>query len=67
MVIWVESIRLKLTFSHGKFYANFGKIIFLVKMDVKFRSLWIGKILNTDINRIFPILFKVMYISLRNT
>ena len=28
MVIWVESIRLKLTFSHRKLYVNFGKFFF---------------------------------------
>ena len=38
---------------------------FLVKAAVKFRNLQISKILNTDTNRVFPIPFKVMYISLR--
>ena len=40
-------------------------LIFLVKAAVKFRVLQISKILNTDINRIFPIPFKLMYTSLR--
>ena len=38
-----------------------------MKAAVKFRNLQISKILNTDINRIFPITFKVKYISLRYT
>ena len=42
-------------------------LIFLVKAAVKFRNLQISKILNTDTNKIFPIPFKVMYISLRYT
>ena len=55
------------TFSHGKLYENFGKFVFLVRTTVKFRKLQISKILVTNTNRIFPILFKVMYISLRYT
>ena len=46
---------------------SLGNLIFLVKMDVKFRNLQISKILNTDTNRIFPIPFKVMYILLGYT
>ena len=42
-------------------------LLFLVKKAVKFRNLQISKILNTNTNRIFPIPFKVMYISLRYT
>ena len=41
-------------------------LIFLVKVTVKFRNLQISKILNTDTNRIFPIPFKVMYVTLRH-
>ena len=68
VLIWVRCIRLKLTFSHGKLNANFGKLnFFLVKAAVKFRNLQISKVLNTDTNRIFPIPFKVMCISLRYT
>ena len=40
---------------------------FLVETAVKFRSLQISKILNTDTNRIFPVPFKVMYTSLSYT
>ena len=40
-------------------------LIFLGKVAVRFRNLQVSKILNTDKNRILPILFKVMYISLR--
>ena len=42
-------------------------LILLVKVGVKFRDLQISKILNTDTNRIFPIPFKLKYISLRYT
>ena len=42
-------------------------LILLVKVAVKFRVLQISKILNTDTNRVFPIPFKVMYVSLRYT
>ena len=45
--------------------ANFGNFNFLVKAVMKFRVLQISKIFNTDTNRIFPIPFKLMYISLR--
>ena len=38
--------------------------IFLAKA-VKFRILQISKILNTDVNKIFAIPFKAMYVSLR--
>ena len=38
-----------------------------MKAAVKFRVLQISKILNTDTNRIFPIPFKLKYISLRYT
>ena len=41
--------------------------VFLVKMAVKFRNLETSKTLNTDTNIIFPIPFKVMYISLMYT
>ena len=41
--------------------------LLLVKAAVKFRVLQISKILNTDTNRIFPIPFKLKYISLRYT
>ena len=41
-------------------------ILFLVKTAVKFRNLQINKMLTIDTNRIFPVPFKVMYISLRN-
>ena len=46
---------------------KFCKILFyfLVKTAVKFRILQISEILNTDTNRIFPITFQVMYISLK--
>ena len=40
---------------------------FLLKVVVKFRVLQISKILNTDTNKIFPIPFKLKYISLRYT
>ena len=43
IVRWVECVRLKLTFSHGRLYANFGKFIFLVRTTVKFRNLQISK------------------------
>ena len=36
-------------------------------MAVKFRNFQISKIINADAKRIFPILFKVMYIHLRYT
>ena len=42
-------------------------LFFLVNAAMKFRNLQIRKILNTDTNRIFPIPFKVMGISLRYT
>ena len=42
-------------------------LILLVKVAMKFRVLQISKILNTNTNRIFPIPFKLMYISLRYT
>ena len=42
-------------------------LILLVKVAVKFRVLQISKILNTNTNRIFPIPFKLKYISLRYT
>ena len=32
MVVWVGSVRLKLTFSPGKLYANFGKFEFLSRL-----------------------------------
>ena len=67
MVICVRCIRLKLTLSHEKLNANFGKFNFLGKVAVKFRNLQINKILKTDTNGIFPVPFKVMYISLRYT
>ena len=38
-----------------------------MKAAVKFRVLQISKILNTYMNRVFPIPFKLMYISLRYT
>ena len=60
----VGCVRLKVTFLHGKLYANYRKFKFLVKTAVKFRNLRISKVLNTDTNRIFPILFKITYISL---
>ena len=41
------------------------KVIFFVKAAGKFRNLQINKVLNTDTNRVFPVPFKVMYISLR--
>ena len=40
------------------------KLNFLEKTAVKFRNLHISKILNTDTNRVFPVPFKVMHISL---
>ena len=43
------------------------KVYFFVKTSVKFRSLQIGKIVNTNTDRIFPIPFKVMQIYLRYT
>ena len=39
----------------------------LVKAAVKFRNLQMSKILNINTNRIFPIPFKIMYISLKFT
>ena len=42
-------------------------LIFLVKAVMKFRVSQISKILNTNTNRIFPISFKLKYISLRYT
>ena len=42
-------------------------LIFLVKAAMKFRVLQISKILNTDTSRIFPIPFKLMYVSLSYT
>ena len=38
---------------------------FLVKAAVKFKNLQIIKILNTNADKIFPIPFEIMYISLR--
>ena len=63
-------IRMKLTFSNGKLYANVGSFdFFMLKMAVKFRNLLIIKTVNTNTNNFFqfPISFKVMYISLRHT
>ena len=65
IIIWVRRIRLKLTFSQVKLCANFGKFNILVKTTVKFRNAEINKILNTNANRVFPVAFKIMYISLR--
>ena len=68
ILIWVECTRVKLTFWHGILYANFGKLeSFLVKMAAKFKNLQICKILNSDTDRIFPIPFKVVDMSLRYT
>ena len=60
----------RITPNKDTFYAvcvRLESLIFLVKKAVKFRNLQIIRILNTDKNRIFPIPFKVMYISLRYT
>ena len=38
-----------------------------MKTAVKFRNLMINKILSTDTNKLFPISFKAIYISLRYT
>ena len=54
MVIRDGYIRLKLTFSHGKLYTNYAKLIFLVKTTVKFGNLSISKIL-IRINKIYDI------------
>ena len=49
MVMWEGCIRLQLTFSSGKLYANFEKFFFLLKMNVKFRNIQIRNIPNTKI------------------
>ena len=56
---------MKLTFSQVKLRANCGKFnFFSAKTAVEFRNLKISKILNNIPNGIFPVPFKVMYISL---
>ena len=61
MVIRVGCLRLK---SYTENCMQTLESFFLVKTSLKFRNLQISKILNTDTNRIFPIPFKFMYISL---
>ena len=38
-------------------------ILYLMKMAVNFRRLQISKILNTDANRIFPVIFKYAFLD----
>ena len=63
---WYYEFGIKNELSHTENWTQtLDSFIFLVKAAVKFRNLQINKILNTDANRIFPIPFKVMYVSLR--
>ena len=64
MVIRVACLRLK---SYTENCMQTLESFFLVKTFLEFGNLQISKILNTDTNRIFPIPFKFMYISLRYT
>ena len=64
MVIWFGFTGLKLTFSYGKLYANFGRFIFFREDGHEVSNLQISKILNTNTNQIFPIPFKVIHIYL---
>ena len=46
---------------------TFESLIFFSGWDREFRNLQILKIINIDTNRIFPIPYNVIYISLRYT